>query len=1452
MLLGLAMAFNGRLVAAASVAPQLRVFGLHVGSPAAQAGLDEAVQLWNDVKSNSSSTGSIGPWPSPAPPPPPNSASAPSALIFPLAVPPLPLYASWLGSAAPPDIISVYPLGHDVDDETLIAGSVLLNITGAWVASDLAADIIGPFTSFALPLTAGSHSVAMHTLPLAAEAGACIYSRPIFAAHSLSPPNTLDELLDLCAALVHSGTPCLTHVSPDTVPPTDYVDFLALRLHGPAFYDAFVSGNVSFTTDSRLSAVFDQLLALIDAQVFAAPRPDGRLPSAALLGTSQAAIVCGAHAAADIAAAAGISHPSLGAFPFPRVHPTGAAPPFANSAQIGAVVSLLAPDHTLFPDTVIDLLSFLGSHDAAALIAAMPGAALPARASVAADATAAASTAGDSLRFDFYSNVLSASSILPRSATLSGYDAVYLEWAQLLREVYSAATSSDARAAIDRARPALEVVRLAAVSKLTAPPEISPAAGEYSAPVVVSLTCPTPNAIIRYSLSSDLSPDDPEAPIYIKPFELHEAGIHVVYAVASAPSLASSELAVRTFNVVSVPSQASGPLSTAVIVVVAVVVVLVVCGIVGGLLVFVVYRRRFRRTGIDSNAPVVIRADELALIDILGRGSFGTCYVAQWTSSRVTVQDIDKLCPKASRSALKALVADVMTLTPMRHPNINTVLGLSLSPPALVVETADRGSLSAVVHNAELALDASIVLHWVSGITSGLHFLAQAHVAHGDFNATRVVLNASWLPRITDFGLHSLKPVPGELVTNLAAGSSSSSGTASATSANNSTGNSALSASDEPTTSDLEAGHGPSLAVPLAHAAAPRAADVRQQARNNWAAGSEAGRTQEAAAALSLFMAPPEILERREIHPSSATDAYALGMVMWEMATRMFVFHGESPLAMISEVLAGSRPELAAVTDELDALRPVMAALWAASPADRLTLDGAVAHLARIAAVSATDIVYPCPAIQLLPKPSTTLVRVELREAIESLVDTARIATSVLEDFHNAMPQLAARIGATLVEWDLGVIHLALDDLTVLPALIHAISVLQTATGPITLLASAGSLELCTGGRGISGTAVDELNVCWRAMFTCANRLCDTWPQYGDDGGAFATAAVSAELEHLVHDASLRFMPIEYPSNLLAVDVVQIVREAEAPVEPHIAGTPNATRSRLEASRLSISHSVSELPMRVLAGAEVADLIRGATFRRVGSYARVYEAQRPTGPRVLIKLLLRQPATPLELLYVAHEGAVAGFVRHPTVVRPTAMCLERPLVAFIYPMLPGGSLGDVFAAIRTGKRRPLTDPIIQRVGQSIVRALGNLHSALGRGHGSLTPSNIVFDTPIESKKATARLTDYGLDYLRCAQGAETRVPCPSYTSPEALAGAPPSPAADIFVLGSILYELATSRIAFPGSNVLDVCHAIRTGTRPSVSAIPSLALAELIDECWAADADVRPSIEEIASEMARL
>ena len=30
-----------------------------------------------------------------------------------------------------------------------------------------------------------------------------------------------------------------------------------------------------------------------------------------------------------------------------------------------------------------------------------------------------------------------------------------------------------------------------------------------------------------------------------------------------------------------------------------------------------------------------------------------------------------------------------------------------------------------------------------------------------------------------------------------------------------------------------------------------------------------------------------------------------------------------------------------------------------------------------------------------------------------------------------------ARIGATLVEWDLGVIHLALDDLTVLPALIH-------------------------------------------------------------------------------------------------------------------------------------------------------------------------------------------------------------------------------------------------------------------------------------------------------------------------------------------------------------------------------------------------------------------------------
>merc|ERR1711916_325522 len=52
----------------------------------------------------------------------------------------------------------------------------------------------------------------------------------------------------------------------------------------------------------------------------------------------------------------------------------------------------------------------------------------------------------------------------------------------------------------------------------------------------------------------------------------------------------------------------------------------------------------------------------------------------------------------------------------------------------------------------------------------------------------------------------------------------------------------------------------------------------------------------------TLFWAAPEVLRAGSVNATHASDAYALGVVLWELATRSDPYPGENPVAVAMEV----------------------------------------------------------------------------------------------------------------------------------------------------------------------------------------------------------------------------------------------------------------------------------------------------------------------------------------------------------------------------------------------------------------------------------------------------------------------------------------------------------------------------------------------------------------------
>ncbi len=230
-----------------------------------------------------------------------------------------------------------------------------------------------------------------------------------------------------------------------------------------------------------------------------------------------------------------------------------------------------------------------------------------------------------------------------------------------------------------------------------------------------------------------------------------------------------------------------------------------------------------------------------------------------------------------------------------------------------------------------------------------------------------------------------------------------------------------------------------------------------------------------------------------------------------------------------------------------------------------------------------------------------------------------------------------------------------------------------------------------------------------------------------------------------------------------------------------------------------------------------------------GSFGVVYLAY---DPRLRRELALKVPrgeaffSNELRARFRNEAMAAAG-LDHPNIVAVYEAGEDGPFCFIASAYCPGITL----AAWLRRRRSVVPHRIAARLVATLAEAVEHAHRR-GVLHRDLKPSNVLLEMPLEldeglqadddSRDLVPRVTDFGLAKLlddAPAPGATINptqsgvlVGTPSYMAPEQAEGKRGSvgPAADIYSLGVILYEILTGRPPFQGDSVLDTLVLVRT------------------------------------------
>ena len=211
-----------------------------------------------------------------------------------------------------------------------------------------------------------------------------------------------------------------------------------------------------------------------------------------------------------------------------------------------------------------------------------------------------------------------------------------------------------------------------------------------------------------------------------------------------------------------------------------------------------------------------------------------------------------------------------------------------------------------------------------------------------------------------------------------------------------------------------------------------------------------------------------------------------------------------------------------------------------------------------------------------------------------------------------------------------------------------------------------------------------------------------------------------------------------------------------------------------------------------------------------GGMGVVYKARQVGLNRIVaLKMILAgSHASDEELLRFKIEAEAIADLQHPNIVQVYDQGVRDGRPFFSLEYLDGGSLQQRLessaAASSTRSERESAELV-----ETLRRALDYAHRR-GIVHRDIKPANILL-----SREGTPKITDFGLaKRLQQDEGntaTEAILGTPAYMAPEQAQGKTRQvgPAADIYSLGAVLYDLLTGRPPFRGSSAMDTLHLVQ-------------------------------------------
>lgn len=176
------------------------------------------------------------------------------------------------------------------------------------------------------------------------------------------------------------------------------------------------------------------------------------------------------------------------------------------------------------------------------------------------------------------------------------------------------------------------------------------------------------------------------------------------------------------------------------------------------------------------------------------------------------------------------------------------------------------------------------------------------------------------------------------------------------------------------------------------------------------------------------------------------------------------------------------------------------------------------------------------------------------------------------------------------------------------------------------------------------------------------------------------------------------------------------------------------------------------------------------------------------------------------------EARTAAAVRHENVVQVHEVA-ESPLPYITMEFIPGETLQQ-----RLDRTGPLDAVEVVRIGRQIAEGLAAAH-ANDLIHRDIKPGNILIEG---GPRQQVKITDFGL--ARAADDASISqsgiiAGTPMYMAPEQALGQDIDQRADLFSLGSVLYQMAAGRPPFRANSTVAVLKRVAEDTPRSIRAI---------------------------------